>query len=373
MVFEVAESGEDDDFYTVVLSVRPQGNFDGTPGQEQFVVGKEGTIAVRQVLSLPTQTSASPADTGRKGGFPLLPVGIGVVVVGIIAAIGAVVILMSSGGDSVPIFTVLPTETPALAPVVIPADTPEPTANIDATVEAGIQQGLTSRVTSVPVPVPTATYTPIPPTERPVPPTDKPVPPTEEPRQQSYTLIANASPYAGGSVTGGGTYVSGATATVTATTYQGYDFSGWSGACSGTGYCTVTMDSNKAVTAVFSQQPLVDDYGDLQSTATSIYPPTTLNGYLSTYYDADFLAFQVDGIGEKYIVTANFIAGSNPPDIRLMGSSGPPIASDENHYGLIEYTPSSSGMLYLKIGDSDSGPERYGTGEYKIQIEVVRR
>ena len=80
MVFEAVESGEDDDYYTVVLSFRPQGNFDGTPGQEQFVIGKDGTIAVRQVLSLPTQTSASPADTARnRGGFPVLPVAIGLV------------------------------------------------------------------------------------------------------------------------------------------------------------------------------------------------------------------------------------------------------------------------------------------------------
>ena len=75
MAFEVVESGEEDDHYTVTLSFRPQGSFDGTPGQEQFVIGKDGTIVVRQILSLPTQTSVSPADTARKGGgFPLLPV-----------------------------------------------------------------------------------------------------------------------------------------------------------------------------------------------------------------------------------------------------------------------------------------------------------
>jgi len=97
MVFEVESLEETDDFYEVTLSFRPQGNFDGTPGQEQFVVGKEGTISVRQVL-------ASPASKG--GGFPVLPVGIGLVVVGAIAAIGVVIALSSSGGDSVPIAAV---------------------------------------------------------------------------------------------------------------------------------------------------------------------------------------------------------------------------------------------------------------------------
>ena len=75
MVFEVVESGEDDDYYNITLSFRPQGNFDGTPGQEQFVIGKDGTIAVRQVLS---------TSVRKGGGFPLLPVTIGVVVEDII-------------------------------------------------------------------------------------------------------------------------------------------------------------------------------------------------------------------------------------------------------------------------------------------------
>ena len=87
MVFEAVESGEDEDFYNITLSFRPQGNFDGTPGQEQFVVGKEGTIAVRQVLSLPTQTSGSRSGAGRAGGVPtwLLFGGLGAVVAAIVS------------------------------------------------------------------------------------------------------------------------------------------------------------------------------------------------------------------------------------------------------------------------------------------------
>ena len=94
MVFEVAESGEDEDFYNITLSFRPQGSFDGTPGQEQFVIGKDGTIAVRQVLS---------SIVRKGGGFPVIPVAIGLVVVGAIAAVGAVFVMMGSGGDSIPI------------------------------------------------------------------------------------------------------------------------------------------------------------------------------------------------------------------------------------------------------------------------------
>ena len=70
MAFEVVESGEDDDYYNITLSFRPQGNFAGTPGQEQFVIGKDGTIAIRQVLSTPR----------RGGNSPVLPVGIGLLI-----------------------------------------------------------------------------------------------------------------------------------------------------------------------------------------------------------------------------------------------------------------------------------------------------
>ena len=87
MVFEAVESGEDEDFYNITLSFRPQGNFAGTPGQEQFVVGKEGTIAVRQVLSFPTQTSGSGSGGGRAAGIPswLLFGGLGAVVAAIVS------------------------------------------------------------------------------------------------------------------------------------------------------------------------------------------------------------------------------------------------------------------------------------------------
>ena len=106
MVFEVVESTETEDHYTVVLSVRPQGNFDGTPGQEQFVIGKEGTVAVRQVLS---------SIIRKDRGLPILPVGIGLLVVGVIAVIGVVFALNRSGGDTLPIAVMAPTEVPTLS------------------------------------------------------------------------------------------------------------------------------------------------------------------------------------------------------------------------------------------------------------------
>jgi photosystem II stability/assembly factor-like uncharacterized protein len=51
-----------------------------------------------------------------------------------------------------------------------------------------------------------------------------------------------------------GTYNQGTSVTLTATPSSGSVFAGWSGACSGTGDCVVTMDSHKSVTATFNLQ-----------------------------------------------------------------------------------------------------------------------
>jgi uncharacterized repeat protein (TIGR02543 family) len=78
-------------------------------------------------------------------------------------------------------------------------------------------------------------------------------------QQVTYTVVATyalttiASPSAGGSVSplSGGIYSSGTPVTVTETTSAGYVFTGWSGACSGTGACVVTMSGPETVTANF--------------------------------------------------------------------------------------------------------------------------
>ena len=90
MVFNVVEQEEGEDYYIVTLSLRPQGDFEGTAGQEQFFIEKEGNVAHRQVLSLPRT---------KRGGFPVMPVGIGVVIVAVIA-VAAVVMMGSRGGDN---------------------------------------------------------------------------------------------------------------------------------------------------------------------------------------------------------------------------------------------------------------------------------
>jgi uncharacterized repeat protein (TIGR02543 family) len=72
---------------------------------------------------------------------------------------------------------------------------------------------------------------------------------------QSFTLSTSAVPAAGGTVSGAGTYNSGAVATLTATPASGYTFTGWSGDASGTNaMVSVTMNSSKSVSANFQLQ-----------------------------------------------------------------------------------------------------------------------
>ena len=53
LAFDVVETNETEDYYEVTLSLRPQGEFTGTAGREQFFIEKEEGIAHRQVLALP--------------------------------------------------------------------------------------------------------------------------------------------------------------------------------------------------------------------------------------------------------------------------------------------------------------------------------
>jgi Divergent InlB B-repeat domain len=78
-----------------------------------------------------------------------------------------------------------------------------------------------------------------------------------------YDLTVTKGGGGAGTVTGGtincgstctANYLAGTPVTLTATPESGSVFTGWSGACTGTGDCTLTVDSNKAVTATFEPQ-----------------------------------------------------------------------------------------------------------------------
>ena len=60
-------------------------------------------------------------------------------------------------------------------------------------------------------------------------------------------------------------FADGTSVTLTAVAAAGSSFSGWSGACSGTGTCVVTMDAAKSVTATFDTVPVVEGPGSVDA------------------------------------------------------------------------------------------------------------
>ena len=68
-------------------------------------------------------------------------------------------------------------------------------------------------------------------------------------------------------------YLEGTVVTLTATPDEGSTFAGWSGDCSGTASCSVTMDAARSVTATFTLLP--DPTADLSVTQTDTPDPVT--------------------------------------------------------------------------------------------------
>jgi len=115
MAFEVAGEEETEDHYVVTLSFRPEGEFAGTQGQEQFFIEKEGAVAIRQVLGLPRRA-------GERR-FPVIPVAIGLLVVALVAVVGVVFAAggLGGGGDEEsPSGALVPTSTPL--PTTVPTE-----------------------------------------------------------------------------------------------------------------------------------------------------------------------------------------------------------------------------------------------------------
>ena len=124
MAFEVLDVSDEEDSYAVTLSFRPQGDFAGTPGREQFFIGKEGAVAHRQVLALPRS---------RRFPIPVLILTVLLTAATLFIVIGALTGRGFGGGrEQAPVAVRLPTATTIPAPTeipavgVVPTDTPVP-------------------------------------------------------------------------------------------------------------------------------------------------------------------------------------------------------------------------------------------------------
>tara|TARA_B100000315_G_scaffold243047_1_gene266006 strand:- start:1939 stop:4239 length:2301 start_codon:yes stop_codon:yes gene_type:complete len=117
LAFEVVEAEDTEDHYVITITFRPQGEFAGRPGREQFFITKEGDVALRQVLALPRLRRT----------FPVLPAAIGLAAVAAVF-VGAVFVprIFDGGGAEEPIPA--PTATAAPVAAALPGPTLTPTA-----------------------------------------------------------------------------------------------------------------------------------------------------------------------------------------------------------------------------------------------------
>jgi uncharacterized repeat protein (TIGR02543 family) len=149
-----------------------------------------------------------------------------------------------------------------------------------------------------------------------------------------YTVNVAIFPVGGGSITATGincpgdcteTYISGTNVTLTATPAPGYQFDSWSGDLSGsTNPDTVTMDSNKSVTAVFvpvyrTLNVAISPDGGGSVTATGIDCPGDCTEIY--FYGTNVTLTATPAPGYEFDSWSGDLSGSTNPDTVTMDSS----------------------------------------------------
>ena len=164
------------------------------------------------------------------------------------------------------------------------------------------------------------------------------------------------APAGAGTVTGGGEYISGDLATVTATANAGYDFSDWSGDIVSTlNPDSVFMYGDYTVTANFSS----DDAYEENDTMATAYDLTldefvwlsTVNG-LGAAFDDDWYKIEATPSGyTRIVIDLDIVDAEGDLDLYLYDSFGFQIASststtdDES----IDIDVGSTGFYYIKV------------------------
>ena len=139
----------------------------------------------------------------------------------------------------------------------------------------------------------------------------------------------------------GGVYVSGTVVTLTANPATGFQFAGWSSALSGANNpATLTMNTNKIVTAIFTPMSLVKQitYEEtrigVSSNSTKVKTATVLTAAAGHLYLAAIStrprisALSVSGLGLNWTLVKSQCSGRNTTGVEVWKALGIPIKND---------------------------------------------
>jgi hypothetical protein len=127
----------------------------------------------------------------------------------------------------------------------------------------------------------------------------------------------------------------GTSVTLTATAGTGATFTGWSGACSGTGRCTLTMSQNRSATATFALLSFalsVDKIGTGAGTISSSPAgidcgPTCAHGFL---YGTEVTLTAVPAAGSGFTGWSGGCSGTDPCRLTMFGARSATAVFDSN-------------------------------------------
>jgi hypothetical protein len=163
----------------------------------------------------------------------------------------------------------------------------------------------------------------------------------------TYIMAVTPSPSAGGTIiTGAGTFISGATTTLTAKAAAGFTFSSWSGSVTGTtNPISVVMNSSKTVTANFTPTTYSMAVAPSPTTGGTITGApnyltngdfsTALNGWETLFMNGAAGSITNDLNSAKVVVTTQ---GANPYDVQI--SQG--VTLQANHTYTISWDMNAS-------------------------------
>jgi hypothetical protein len=141
-------------------------------------------------------------------------------------------------------------------------------------------------------------------------------------------------------------FTSGTVVTLTATASAGSTFAGWSGACSGTGTCSVTMSAAKAVTATFNSS----------SSPAVTLTPTSLNfGDVATGVTSAVKSVTLKNSGKATLtITAITITGTNSGDFPETSTCTGTLAAGTTCLIKVQFKPSATGARSAAVSITDN-------------------